>query len=240
MSLSTYFDNVGSHKLLTREEEVALSKRIEGGDQYARDQMVAANLRLAVSIAKKYQNRGIDFDDLIQESNVGLMKAVDRFDWRRGYKFSTYAVWWIRQAVLKHINTHKTDVRIPSHLRRIAWKAKEYAEEYEDAFGTKPTDEELAAALDVTVKSLNKIRAMHHNFVSLDKEVGSLEGSRKLGEVIPDEQIVDPGEIMDRSKIEMMVRDALRGLSPREEAVLRMRFGVGPNKDDNEFLMRGK
>ena len=149
-------------------------------------------------------------------------------------------MWWIRQAVLKHINTHKTDVRIPSHLRRIAWKAKEYAEEYEDAFGTKPTDEELAAALDVTVKSLNKIRAMHHNFVSLDKEVGSLEGSRKLGEVIPDEQIVDPGEIMDRSKIEMMVRDALRGLSPREEAVLRMRFGVGPNKDDNEFLMRGK
>ena len=93
MSLSTYFDNVGTHKLLTREEEVELSKRVEAGDKFARDKMVSANLRLAVSIAKKYQNRGADLEDLIQESNIGLMKAVDRFDWRRGFKFSTYAVW---------------------------------------------------------------------------------------------------------------------------------------------------
>ena len=236
MSLSTYFDNVGTHKLLTREEEVELSKRVEQGDKFARDKMVSANLRLAVSIAKKYQNRGADLEDLIQESNIGLMKAVDRFDWRRGFKFSTYAVWWIRQSVLKHINVHKTDVRIPSHIRRIAWKAKEYAEEYEDAFGVKPTDDELAAALDVTVKALNKIRAMHHNFVSLDMQVGSLEGSRKLAEIIPDEQIIDPAQRIDGEKIEAMVRESLRGLSPREEAVLRMRFGIGPASCDEDFL----
>jgi len=236
MSLSAYFDDVGSYKLLTKEEEVALSKRIEKGDKYARDQMISANLRLAISIAKKYQNRGIDLEDLIQESNVGLMKAVERFDWRRGYKFSTYACWWIRQAVLKHINTQKSDVRIPGHIRLMAWKAKRYADEYEDALGIRPTDEELAEALDVTVNALKKMRSMHHNFVSLDAQVGSVEGSRKLGDVIPDESIVDPGQNLDSEKIEVMVREALRGLSPREEAVLRMRFGLGPTESDDLFL----
>jgi len=237
MSLSTYFNGVGTHKLLTKDEEVALSKRIEKGDKVARDQMVTANLRLAISIAKKYQNRGIDLEDLIQESNIGLMKAVERFDWRRGFKFSTYACWWIRQAVLKHINTHKTDVRIPSHIRVMAWRAKQYADEYEDAFGVRPTDEELATALDVTVNALKKMRSMHHNFVSLDMQVGSMDGSRKLGEIIPDEDIEDPAVGMDRTKIEMMVRKALRDLSPREEAILRMRFGLGADKNDNLFLM---
>lgn len=239
MSLSTYFEDVGSYKLLTKAEEVALSKRIEKGDKVARDQMVTANLRLAISIAKKYQNRGIDLEDLIQESNVGLMKAVERFDWRRGFKFSTYACWWIRQAVLKHINMHKTDVRIPSHIRLMAWKAKQYATEYEDALGVQPTDEELATALDVTVNALKKMRSMHHNFVSLDMQVGSMDGSRKLGEIIPDESIEDPADSMDRAKIEVMVRQALRGLSPREEAILRMRFGLGPDKNDDLFLTGG-
>ena len=240
MSLSGYFNNVGSYKLLTKEEEVALSKRIEKGDKHARDQMVAANLRLAISIAKKYQNRGIDLEDLIQESNIGLMKAVERFDWRKGFKFSTYACWWIRQAVLKHISTQKTDVKIPGHIRTMAWKAKQYADEYEDALGVKPTDDELAEALGVTVKALNKMRSMHHGFVSLDMQVGSVEGSRKLGEIIPDDSITDPSEAMDREKIEARVREALRDLSPREEAVLRMRFGLGPHPSDIQFLKGGK
>ena len=228
MSLSSYFSNVGSHKLLTREEEVELAKRIKAGDKSARDQMVSANLRLAVSIAKKYQNRGADFEDLIQESNIGLMKAVDRFDHTRGFKFSTYACWWIRQAVLKHIGNHKTDVRIPSHLRLIAWKANEYEKEYEEEFGILPTA--------VSVKLLRRVRSMHHGFVSLDAEVGSEEGSRKLGEVIPDENMIDPSDAIDNSKMQSIIRDALRSLSPREEAVLRMRFGIEPDESDRKYL----
>jgi RNA polymerase primary sigma factor len=119
----------------------------------------------------------------------------------------------------------------------MAWRAKQYADEYEDAFGVRPTDEELATALDVTVNALKKMRSMHHNFVSLDMQVGSMDGSRKLGEIIPDEDIEDPAVGMDRTKIEMMVRKALRDLSPREEAILRMRFGLGADKNDNLFLM---
>jgi RNA polymerase primary sigma factor len=240
MSLSTYFDGVGTHKLLTKDEEIALSKRIEKGDIQARNTLTASNLRLAISIAKKYQNRGVDLEDLIQESNIGLMKAVDRFDWRRGFKFSTYACWWIRQSVLKHINTHKTDVRIPSHIRAMAWKAKQYATEYEDEFGVKPTDPELAEALDVTVKALKRMRSMHHNFVALDADIGVGDGFRKLGEIIPDENIVDPAIGLDNEKINALMRIALRELSPREEAVLRMRFGLGFDKNDDEFLVKVK
>jgi RNA polymerase primary sigma factor len=236
VSLSSYFSNVGNHKLLTREEEVELAKRIKAGDKSARDQMVNANLRLAISIAKKYQNRGADFEDLIQESNIGLMKAVDRFDHTKGFKFSTYACWWIRQAVLKHIGNHKTDVRIPSHLRLIAWKANEYEKEFEEEFGVLPTEIELADALDISVKMLNRVRSMHHGFVSLDSEVGSDEGSRKLGEVIPDEDATDPSEAIDNVKMQAIVREALRSLTPREEAVLRMRFGIGPDENDRKYL----
>lgn len=236
MSLSSYFSNVGNHKLLTREEEVELAKRIKAGDKSARDQMVNANLRLAISIAKKYQNRGADFEDLIQESNIGLMKAVDRFDHTKGFKFSTYACWWIRQAVLKHIGNHKTDVKIPSHLRLIAWKANEYEKEFEEEFGVLPTEVELADALDISVKMLKRVRSMHHGFVSLDAEVGSDEGSRKLGEVIPDENAADPSEAIDNVRMQAIVREALRNLTPREEAVLRMRFGIGPDENDRKYL----
>jgi RNA polymerase primary sigma factor len=221
---------------LTREEEVELAKRIKAGDKSARDQMVNANLRLAISIAKKYQNRGADFEDLIQESNIGLMKAVDRFDHTKGFKFSTYACWWIRQAVLKHIGNHKTDVKIPSHLRLIAWKANEYEKEFEEEFGVLPTEVELADALDISVKMLKRVRSMHHGFVSLDAEVGSDEGSRKLGEVIPDENAADPSEAIDNVRMQAIVREALRNLTPREEAVLRMRFGIGPDENDRKYL----
>jgi RNA polymerase primary sigma factor len=236
VSLSSYFSNVGNHKLLTREEEVELAKRVKAGDKSARDQMVSANLRLAISIAKKYQNRGADFEDLIQESNIGLMKAVDRFDHTKGFKFSTYACWWIRQAVLKHIGDHKTDVKIPSHLRLIAWKANEYEKEFEEEFGVLPTEVELADALDISVKMLKRVRSMHHGFVSLDSEASSDEGSRKLGEIIPDENAADPSDAIDNARMQAIVRDALRNLTPREEAVLRMRFGIGPDENDREYL----
>ena len=123
-SIDSYFKDVGRHKLLSREEEVALSKRIEKGDQGARDIMIRSNLRLAISIAKKYHRSGCSLEDLIQESNIGLMKAVDRFDWRRGFKFSTYACWWIKQSVFRHISSNRSTVRIPTHASSLAWKIK--------------------------------------------------------------------------------------------------------------------
>ena len=140
--IQKYFKDVGKHKLLTKAEEVALAKRIEAGDQHARDLMVQSNLRLAISIAKKYHKSGCDMEDLIQESNIGLMKAIDKFDWRKGYKFSTYACWWIRQAVTRHISMHKSTVRVPSHAIAISKNIKKMIEEYEEEFGTDIPEED--------------------------------------------------------------------------------------------------
>ena len=123
-NIQLFFNDVGKSSLLTKEEEVSLSKRIERGDKLARDEMIKANVRLAISIAKKYQNKGCPLEDLIQESNIGLMKAVDRFDWRRGFKFSTYACWWIKQAVRRHIASHSSSIRLPSHAKSLFWKMK--------------------------------------------------------------------------------------------------------------------
>lgn len=242
MSTAAYFVNAGKHTLLTREDEVELSKRIENGDKVARDRMVSANLRLAISIAKKFQKQGIEFDDLIQEGNVGLLKAVDRFDWRRGFKFSTYACWWIRQSVMKAVDRQKSDVHIPSHLRRIAWKANEYAAEYENEFGVKPSDEELATLLDVPIHLLQKVRTISHSVVSLDDiaysgSAGAGE-SRRLADVIPDESTPDPIMNIDCDKVKALISTALHTLTPREEAVLRLRFGLGPSDNDTEYLKK--
>jgi len=237
MTIAHYFKDVGKHRLLTKEEEVVLSKRIEQGDMLAKDKMIASNLRLAVSIAKKYQKNGVDLEDLIQESNLGLIKAVERFDWRKGFKFSTYACWWIRQSVIKYLNNNSSDVRVPSHLKNLAWKASKLSKEFEKEFGIKPTDEELSDALGITLKLLKSVRTSNRFFVSLDSEIGFNDGKRKLYEVIPDDSIEDEDLRIDKQKIEILVRNALNNLSTREEAVLRMRFGIVPNEDDLKKLM---
>ena len=156
-SLSAFFKSVGKTPLLSREQEVELSKKIEAGDERARRHMINANLRLAISIAKKYQNKGCSLEDLIQESSIGLIKAVDRFDWRRGFKFSTYACWWIKQSVRKHVASHGNSVKLPSHARGLLWKMRQYREEYEEEFGTEPSTKELAALLGVSPSTLMAI-----------------------------------------------------------------------------------
>jgi RNA polymerase primary sigma factor len=228
-SLDAYFGDVSKTRLLTREEEVTLAKRIEKGDRLARDKMIESNLRLAISIAKKYsKGNGRDLSDLIQESNIGLMKAVDRFDWRRGFKFSTYACWWIKQSVTRHLSTHGNTVRIPAHASGLLYKIRRTVREYEEEFKQVPTEAELADLLNVSSSmvraSLDAAKLQH--MVSIDTPLGDEAGGRMISETIADASFVDPGDAMDRERIATTIRDSLSRLSSREEKILRLRFGI--------------
>lgn len=237
--MQAYFKSVGNHKLLTQEQEVALCKRMENGDKQARDEMIRSNLRLAISIAKKYQNMGIDFDDLIQESNIGLLKAIERFDYRRGFKFSTYATYWIKQSVIRHLHTQGSQLRLSSNISNILYKISKESKAYEEEFGQPPTDEELAELLGVDLKVINKARSHKYRFVSLDAQQGQSSGedyNRRLGDLIPDDNADDPDEQLDQAKISLLVREGLKTLSPREEKILRMRFGIMPSPEEDEEL----
>jgi RNA polymerase primary sigma factor len=226
--LKPYFKAVGKTDLLTRAEEVELSKRIESGDQAARDHMIRANIRLAISIAKKYSGKGCDLEDLIQESSLGLIKAVDRFDWRRGFKFSTYACWWIKQAVRQHIASHSGAIGLPSYAKGTLWKMRNIIEEYEEEFGFKPSQKEVAELLGVNPKTLQSLIKSSASAVSLEGAAfKSDRGSdRQLHEILLDENARDPGDEIDRQRLEEAIREALSDLSPREETVLRLRFGI--------------
>lgn len=236
-ALGSFFKAIGKTPLLTREEEVALSKRIEAGDIRARRHMINANLRLAISIAKKYQNKGCSLEDLIQESSVGLIKAVDRFDWRRGFKFSTYACWWIKQSVRKHVASHGNSVKLPSHARGLLWKMRQYKEEYEEEFGTEPSMKELADLLGVSANTLHAIITSAASPVSLDAKIrysgSSTSTGRSISEVVSAGDDWDPGDQMDKEKIVSLIREALHTLSPREEKIIRLRFGISEEPDDS-------
>jgi RNA polymerase primary sigma factor len=227
-SISSYMKDVSKHKLLTREQEVSLSKRIEQGDRLARDKMIQSNLRLAISIAKKYSNKGCSLEDLIQESNIGLMKAVDRFDWRRGFKFSTYASWWIRQAVSRHLSMNRTTVRVPSHASGMYFKILRLVKEYEREFNQEPTKSEIADILGINVSAVEAAlsTANFQYTYSLDQPVGGNEEGRTFSEMIPDNELVDPLESLDKEKTVDKIRECLTKLSCREEKILRLRFGI--------------
>ncbi len=235
-NLDVYFKDVGRYALLTREEEVNLAKRIEKGDQEARQIMIQSNLRLAVSIAKKYSKYGSSLEDLIQESNMGLIRAVEKFDWRRGFKFSTYACWWIKQAVVRHLTNSNTILKIPSHTLSNARKIYAVTKEYNEEFGVDPTPEEIGEILGLTVKhvqrALDSIKA--RNVGSIDEAIGA-EGNRTYAEIIPDNKSVDLDEMIDNETIRSLIVEALSSLSKREELVLRLRFGIDEvmEEDDN-------
>jgi RNA polymerase primary sigma factor len=225
-SLEAFFSQVGKRSLLTASEEVSLSQRIENGDQSARAHMIEANLRLAISIAKQYSKTGCNLEDLIQESSVGLIKAVDRFDWRRGYKFSTYACWWIRQSVRKHVANQSGSIKLPTHARGLLWRMENMKKEYVEEFGIEPTIDELSELLGVRVDTLNSLVTSAKSTLSLDdvSSRGDDEG-RRLYEVIPDEDCDIEGDL-ERKDLNQVIRAALLTLTPREEKVLRLRFGL--------------
>ena len=236
--LNYYFKDVSRYDLLTREEEVILSQAIEKGDLHARDKMIQCNLRLAISIAKKYSKMGCDLEDLIQESNIGLMKAVDRFDWRRGFKFSTYASWWIRQSVSRHLSSHKSTVRVPAHASGLIWKIKKICKEYESEFRHQPTISEIADLLGVTeaMVKLSLEYAAVQNSISLDAALGDEKNGRRFEEIISDDKAETPDAALDRRKTLEVIKRSLSKLSSREEKILRLRFGIYEDIErDEEF-----
>lgn len=233
--LESFFQQVGKTDLLTRDQEIELSKLIESGDKRARDRMIRANLRLAISIAKQYQNKGCDMEDLIQESSIGLIKAIDRFDWRRGFKFSTYACWWIKQSVRRHIASHSASFKLPAYAKNMMFKIQQVINEYEEEFGERPTQAEIAEALGVSHDMINAMVDCAMPTVSIEKTVsmGSDGGSKTLKDVLPDES-EEIDDVLDRQKIISVMRHALSTLTPREERIVRLRFGISEPDDDHE------
>lgn len=235
--LDVYMKDVGKSKLLTRAEEVELCKKIENGDMLARQRMIESNLRLAISIAKKYYRSGCPMEDLIQESNIGLMKAVERFDWRRGFKFSTYASWWIKQSVSRYVSSHKNTVRVPSHAVSLSYKINGLIKEYEEEFGTVPTNEEISSILGVSRKMVHaSIESMKlNNIISIDTPIGDSDSTRTIGDMIEDTNSAKIEDVLDNEKIRAEIVKSLSKLSKREEQVLRLRFGLSDLPDTENF-----
>lgn len=226
-NLQRFFKSVGETDLLTRDEEVELSKLIEKGDKAARDKMIRANIRLAISIAKKYANKGADLEDLIQESSLGLIKAVDRFDWRKGFKFSTYACWWIKQAVRQHVAAQSGAIKLPSYARGTLYKMKEVITEYKEEFGVEPSHKEVAELLGTSPETLQALIKSASTPVAFDASAyNSDESGRTMHEVLIDRSVEKVDDTLDHQKMAIAIREALGNLSPREETVLRLRFGL--------------
>jgi RNA polymerase primary sigma factor len=236
-TIDEYFKQVGRTELLTREQEVELSKRIEAGDERARDRMIRANLRLAISIAKQFQNKGCDLEDLIQESSLGLIKAVDRFDWRRGFKFSTYACWWIKQAARQHVASSSAPFKLPSYAKNMMYKIQQTIADYREEFGQHPSLVEIADALGTSVESVQSIMDCSSPCFSIDSSPrGDDEGKKSFGEMLPDgSEPLDSA--LDKQKILPVIRQALGTLTSREEKILRLRFGIYEDLDGPEFQL---
>jgi|TARA_R110000787_G_scaffold64041_3_gene144896 RNA polymerase primary sigma factor len=236
-SLDVYFKSAGSHKILTREQEVDLAKRIEAGDKIAKNIMIESNLKLAISIAKKYARYGGSLEDLIQESNIGLIKAVEKFDWRKGFKFSTYASWWIKQAVTRSLTKNSSQVKIPSHTLSNARKVWKVQKEYRENFGCEPTEAEIGEILGLSVKHVRQafsgIKAKYAK--SIDERVGE-EGNKTFGDTLPDENAKSIDIILDNQKIRKVIVSSLSSLTKREELVLRMRFGISETDEEDKNI----
>jgi RNA polymerase primary sigma factor len=235
-AINNYFKSIRKIPLLTKQQEVDLAKRIEKGDKEAKRKMIESNLRLAISIAKKYAKYGASLEDLIQESNLGLIKAVERFDWRKGYKFSTYASWWIKQSATRHLTANNSLLKVPSHTIANAGKVWKLMQAYQEEFNSEPSIEEISSILMIPEKhvkqALNSLKAK--NLKSIDQPVGD-ENNRTLGELIPDKQ-PSIETLLDQEIIRKQIVSAFKNLSKREEMVLRLRFGISEIPDDDENI----
>ncbi|MDO5491555.1 MAG: RNA polymerase sigma factor RpoD [Bacillota bacterium] len=224
-----YLKEIGKVPLLTKEEEVELAKRIEAGDEAAKQKLCEANLRLVVSIAKKYMGRGMLFLDLIQEGNLGLIKAVDKFDYRKEFKFSTYATWWIRQAITRSIADQARTIRIPVHMVETINKLIRVSRQMLQEQGREPTPDEIAAEMGITVDKVQEIQKIAQEPVSLETPIGEEEDSQ-LGDFIQDDNVPVPAEAAAFSMLKEQLMDVLDTLTEREQKVLKLRYGLGDGR----------
>ena len=220
-----YLKEIGRINLLTSDEEFEYAKRAEAGDEEAKRLLAESNLRLVVSIAKRYVGRGMLFLDLIQEGNIGLMKAVDKFDPTKGYKFSTYATWWIRQAITRAIADQARTIRVPVHMVETINKLARVQRQLTQELNREPTDEEIAKKLGITVEKVREVYKISQDPVSLETPIGE-EGDSHLGDFIKDERTMGPEEYATVEMLKEELRGVLQTLTEREEKVLRLRFGL--------------
>ncbi|MFB5189952.1 RNA polymerase sigma factor RpoD [Alicyclobacillus fastidiosus] len=220
-----YLKEIGRVPLLSAQDEIELAKRIEAGDEEAKRRLAEANLRLVVSIAKRYVGRGMLFLDLIQEGNLGLIKAVEKFDYRKGYKFSTYATWWIRQAITRAIADQARTIRIPVHMVETINKLIRVSRQLLQELGREPTAEEIAEEMDLTPDKVREIQKIAQEPVSLETPIGEEDDSH-LGDFIPDDEAPAPADAAAYELLKEQLEDVLDTLTEREENVLRLRFGL--------------
>ena len=237
-----YLKEIGKIPLLTPDVEVKLAKRIEAGDEEAKKKLAEANLRLVVSIAKRYVGRGMLFLDLIQEGNLGLIKAVEKFDYRKGFKFSTYATWWIRQAITRSIADQARTIRIPVHMVETINRFIRVSRQLLQRLGREPTPEEIAKEMDVSVDKVREIMKIAQEPVSLETPIGEEEDSH-LGDFIPDDEAPAPADAATFLMLKEQLKDVLDTLTPREEKVLRLRFGLDDGRArtlERSLMLHGK
>ncbi len=223
-----FMNDVSRYPLLTAEEEVSLAKRIEQGDRHAKDRMINSNLRLVVSLARKYQNKQVALLDLVQEGVLGLIRAVEKFDWRRGYKFSTYATWWIRQAIERGITNKSREIRIPIHVAQRERKIGRVERKLTVELERQPTDEEIAKAAELSLKQVREVRDAARAVASLDRPVGESD-TTSMGDLVESDEPA-PDEVVEVSLRKEVLRRSISELPEREREVVRLRYGLIGNE----------
>ncbi len=232
-TVRSYLNEIGRISLLTAKQEVDLAQRIERSEKAAREHLITANLRLVVSVAKKYTGHGIPLLDLIQEGNAGLMRASEKFDWRRGYKFSTYATWWIRQAVTRAIAEQSRTIRLPVHVHEKLTKSYRVQRDLQLRLGREPTDMEVAHEMQMSEEQIGELKQASRLPISLETPIGE-DGDTEIGHLIPDEAAEEPVEAATRQMLSEHLKGVMEMLDPREQKILRMRHGL--DDDTNRTL----
>ena len=225
-SIQMYLREIGKVPLLKPDEEIALAKRSERSDQEAKRRLIEANLRLVVSIAKRFTGKSLSLLDLIQEGNIGLFRAVEKFDYRKGYKFSTYATWWIRQAITRALADQARTIRIPVHMVETISKYQQVVRRLMQDLGRDPLAEEIAAEMNMEVEKIRHIQKISQDTISLEQPVGEDEEDSLLGDFIEDDKILSPSQEAARRLLKDQIREIMQDLAPREQKILRMRFGL--------------
>jgi RNA polymerase primary sigma factor len=234
-SLELFMNEIGRYPLLTAAEEVALAKRVERGDPAAKERMINSNLRLVVHVAKRYRGHGVPFGDLIQDGVIGLNRAVEKFDWRKGFKFSTYATWWIRQAVQRSVAGQARTIRVPTHVHERRQTLNRHARRLETELGRPPTEKELAKATGLKLQHVEEALSVPEARASLNSPVGDEDGS-EFGDLFADETSASPEELAEDALRARAVREALSQLPERERRILELRFGIDSDPQSLEAI----